>query len=99
MGMLNRAQPSVVLCLSGLALAGGLGGCASQQRAQPPQQAQLTRAISAPERLGPPQYLPESSRAILRGHMPSHARDMGDLMSAIMLLHYDEIHERAEVIA
>jgi hypothetical protein len=31
--------------------------------------------------------------------MPSHARDMGDLMSAIMVLHYDEIHERAEVIA
>src|SRR2546423_10700977 len=31
--------------------------------------------------------------------MASHAGDMGQLMSAIMLLHYDEIHERAEDIA
>ena len=55
-------------------------------RAAPPQQAQRTRAVSAPQRAEPPQYLPGTARAILQKRMASHARDMGDLVSAIMLL-------------
>jgi hypothetical protein len=89
----RRAMPWLV------ALAGASGACASRQQSQPPQQAELLRAISPPERLGPPDYLPASARAVLRSLMPAHAHDMGALMSAIMVLHYDEIDERATAIA
>jgi cytochrome c556 len=74
-------------------------GCASHQRPQPPQEAQLVRAISPPARLEAPDYLPASARLLLRERMTAHARDMGQLMSAIMLLHYGEVHERAQAIA
>jgi hypothetical protein len=82
-----------------LALAAASGACASRQQSQPPQEAQLLRAISPPDRLGPPDYLPASARSVLRTLMPAHASDMGALMSAIMVLHYDEIDERARAIA
>jgi cytochrome c556 len=74
--------------------------CASQEAAhQPPQQVQLTQAISTPERQAPPEPLAPAARAILKERMASHARDMGELVSAIMLLKYPEIAERADTIA
>jgi hypothetical protein len=83
-----------------VALGASLGACASQpDRNQPPQQAQLVQAVSPPSRLEPPEYLSGTARAVLRTRMASHARDMGDLMSAIMVLQYDRIRERSEAIA
>ena len=73
--------------------------CASQEAAhQPPQQAQLAQAISTPERQDPPEPLAPATRAILKERMASHARDMGELVSAIMLLKYPEIAQRADAI-
>jgi cytochrome c556 len=89
-----RHQSSKLPVLLGCAL-GAWTSCARQQTPQPAQQAQLTQAISAPNRLRPPDQLPEPARAILRNLMGSHAREMGDLMSAIMILKYDEIHDDA----
>jgi cytochrome c556 len=74
-------------------------GCAGKSVQAPPQQAQLTRAVSPPKRLEPPDDLPEAARAVLRTMMSSHARNMGDLMTAIMVLDYPRIHESAEAIA
>jgi hypothetical protein len=73
--------------------------CATQRADHPPQQVQLSRAVSAPGRLDPPDYLPAEARALLRGRMASHARDMADLMSAVMILRYDEIASRAQKVA
>ena len=74
--------------------------CASQTPTNPPpQQAQLARAIAAPDRTGPPQPLSPAAREILKTRMASHARDMGDLVSAIMLLDYDRIAQTGEGIA
>jgi hypothetical protein len=95
--MLHCDKTTTMLWL--VALAAASGACASQPQSRPPQEAQLLRAISPPERLGPPDYLPASARSVLRSLMPAHARDMGALMSAIMVLHYDEIDERASAIA
>lgn len=76
-----------------------VAACATQRSDHPPQQVQLTRAISAPSRLEAPEYLPAEARALLRGRMASHARDMADLMSAVMILRYEEIAGRAQRIA
>lgn len=74
--------------------------CAGQEAThQPPQQAQLAQAISTPERQAPPEPLSPTARAILKERMASHARDMGELVSAIMLLKYPEIAQRADAIA
>jgi cytochrome c556 len=73
--------------------------CATQPPPAPPQQAQLTRAVSAPQRAEPPQYLPGTARAILQKRMAFHAQDMGDLVSAIMILQYDRVRDRATAIA
>jgi hypothetical protein len=74
--------------------------CASQQaRHRPLQQAQLTQAISTPARQEPPEPLSPAARAILKERMASHARDMGQLVSAIMLLEYPAIAQRADAIA
>jgi cytochrome c556 len=77
------------------------GGACSEPpvRAQPPQQAQLKRAISPPERLGPPDDLSSTARELLKSRMASHARDMADLMSAIMVLDYPRIRDDANRIA
>jgi cytochrome c556 len=64
-----------------------------------PQEVQMTKAVSAPDRLTPPEDLSGTARAILRTRMAFHARDMGALMSAVMLLKYELIHERATGIA
>jgi cytochrome c556 len=74
--------------------------CASQPpSSQPPQQAQLAQAIAAPDRATPPEPLSPAAREILKGRMASHARDMGDLVSAIMVLDYARIAQRADGIA
>jgi len=74
-------------------------GCAGKGTQDPAQQVQLTRAVSPPKRLEAPDYLPEAARAVLRTMMASHSQDMGDLMTAIMVLDYPRIRERADGIA
>lgn len=85
------------------ALCGGIAisaACASQQaRNQPPQQAQLASAVSTPNREEPPEYLSGTARAVLKARMASHTREMTDLVSAIMVLRYPTIAERADRIA
>jgi cytochrome c556 len=76
-----------------------LTACAGKSVQEPPQQAQLTRAVSPPKRLEPPDYLPEAARSVLRTMMASHARNMGDLMSAIVVLDYPRIREGADAVA
>jgi cytochrome c556 len=87
---------SVVGAAASLAI--GLG-CASKEANQPPQVDQLTRAISAPDRPGPPEPLSPAARALLKERMASHAEDMSDLVSGIMLLEYSRIITRADKIA
>jgi hypothetical protein len=85
--------------ISVLGLAGLVGlGCASKQANQPPQVDQLTRAISAPDRPGPPEPLSPVAKALLKERMASHAEDMSDLVSGIMLLEYSRIITRADKI-
>jgi cytochrome c556 len=74
-------------------------GCAAPAAHQPPQQQQLARAISAPDRRGTPDHLPEAARQVLRTTMASHARNMADLMAAIMVLDYPRIHTGADAVA
>jgi cytochrome c556 len=73
--------------------------CAGKVTQEPPQQAQLARAVSPPRRLEAPDYLPEAARSVLRTIMASHARNMGDLVSAIMVLDYPRVRESAEAVA
>jgi cytochrome c556 len=111
-GVVDRWPPLAAVLLMGpamatrslvrdLLLAASLlgAGCAGKAAQEPPQQAQLTRAVSSPRRLEAPDYLPEAARSVLRTMMASHAHSMGDLMSAIMVLDYPRIHEGAEAIA
>jgi cytochrome c556 len=77
-----------------------LSACANQTTAdQPPQQAQLARAVAAPERVNPPEPLSPAAREILKTRMASHARDMADLVSSIMVLDYGRIVQTGEAIA
>lgn len=76
--------------------AGAAGGCATPPA--PPQQTQLARALSPPERDVPPAELPAPARALLKSRMANHVRDMGDLVSAIMILDYPRIEEQARRI-
>jgi len=74
--------------------------CASETTAnEPPQQAQLARALAAPDRAGPPQPLSPAAREILKARMASHARDMGELVSAIMVLDHDRVAQTSDAIA
>lgn len=84
--------------LGTVSLALGLS-CASKEANQPPQMEQLTHAISAPERPSPPEPLSPQAKAILTDRMASHAEDMSDLVSAIMLLEYSRIITDADKIA
>jgi cytochrome c556 len=91
-----RTHFSIVVMISALAAS----ACAGKQpRQEPPQQPQLARALSPPARLAPPEYLPATARALLRTRMASHARDMGDLMNAIMVLDYPNIASHATAVA
>jgi len=73
--------------------------CASREANQPAQFDQLTRAITAPDGPPAPEPLSDEARALLRERMSSHAEDMSDLVSAIMLLQYSRIIGRADKIA
>jgi hypothetical protein len=73
--------------------------CATPARNQPPQQIQLAQAVAPPSRLAAPEPLSMTARSILKARMASHARDMGDLVSAIMLLRYPSIQTGARRIA
>lgn len=73
------------------------GACATPPA--PPQETQLARALSPPERRGPPTPLPEPARALLKAGMANHARDMAELVSAIMILDYPRIASEADRIA
>jgi hypothetical protein len=81
------------LCVGGVLLLAV--SCAATAPNQPAQQTQLVAAVSAPVRLRPPEQLSGTARTILRARMSSHTRDMRTLVSAIMALHYPEIHEGA----
>jgi hypothetical protein len=70
----------------------------SSEPPTPPQQPQLLAAVGPPARLEAPEYLPEIARNILRTRMASHANDMGQLMSAIMILDYPRVEESAKAI-
>src|SRR5689334_23127133 len=78
-----------------------VGACAAQPAA-PPQQGQLARAVAPPAtepHLEPAQPLPGAARAVLKSRMASHVRDMTALVSAIMVLDYASIHQRAMDVA
>jgi hypothetical protein len=76
---------------AGLSAVVAMTSCAAPQRAEPVQGTQLTQAVSPPPRLRPPEQLSEAARAMLKTRMASHARDMADLMSAILVLDYEPI--------
>jgi len=73
--------------------------CATPKANRPPQMAQLNQAITPPERVGPPEPLSPTARAILKDRMASHAQEMSGLVSAIMLLQYSDVVTRADRIA
>jgi cytochrome c556 len=73
--------------------------CASPEANRPPQMAQLTQAITPPDREGPPEPLSLAARTLLQDRMSSHAQDMSQLVAAIMLLEYSDIITRADKIA
>jgi cytochrome c556 len=82
-----------------VALATSAASCATSSPAPtPPQEPQLLAAVGPPARLEPPEYLPDIARNILRARMASHAHDMGELMSAIMILDYPRVHDGAQAI-
>jgi len=76
-----------------------LTSCASQPAPQPPQQAELSRALSEPTRREPPEPLSPAARNLLKTRMKSHTNDMADLVSAIMVLDYPAIVQRSHAIA
>ena len=80
-------------------LAGGaVSSCATAPPPHAPQQDQLAQAVAAPDRTGPPQYLSNTARELLRARMASHANDMSQLVQAIMILQYPRIAEGAAAI-
>jgi len=96
---MRNHNPSPIGRLPVLAVCALAAACASQSANQPPQQAQLAEAIAAPDRTDPPEPLSPVARALLKERMAAHARDMGELVSAIMVLQYDGIAARADKIA
>jgi cytochrome c556 len=77
-----------------------VGACADQRaRDQPPQRAQMVRAVATPGGGDLAEPLLPAARAILKERMSSHAVDMGMLVSAIMVLDYPSIVDRANAIA
>lgn len=90
---IHSPLPFLVLVLFAVAAI----GCATPQ--QSPQQRQLTQAVSPPDRLRPSEPLSDVARALLKARMADHARDMGGLVSDIMILQYDRIEQGARRIA
>jgi hypothetical protein len=79
--------------------------CASQPRpepTQPPPQQQQPVALAVspgPSHLEPKQPLPPLARSFVKGRMANHARNMTDLIAAIMSLDYAAIDRGARGIA
>lgn len=97
---MNHSSPRKLrTVLASLSLLAGLTvtSCATTEP-HAPQQDQLAQALAAPDRHDPPQYLSNTTRELLRARMASHANDMGELVSAIMILQYPRIAERAAAI-
>jgi hypothetical protein len=76
-----------------------LSSCAAPQAYQPPQQTQATRAVETPKRTDPAQPLSPAARELLKVRMAAHARNMNDLVSAIMVLDYLRIEQQSDQIA
>jgi len=91
-----RTLPAALASLS--LLAGVAAASCATTEPHPPQQDQLAQALAAPDRREPPQYLSNTTRELLRARMASHANDMGELVSAIMILQYPRIAEKAAAI-
>lgn len=83
----------------GLLLAGLLSAQACAPQIQPPQRAQQASAVAPPKTGRPVEPLSPAVQALLRQRMVSHANDMNELVSAIMILDYPLIADRAEKIA
>lgn len=97
-GMTTLARPNI-WCVALFAAVFLFAACANQTAEdQPPQRAQLTQAISTPRRNEPPEPLTQAARVFLKQRMAAHARDMDQLVSAIMLLEYPNIAARADKI-
>ena len=96
---IQQTSRTTSMFLAVIVSAVALGACAAAGQNQPPQQRQLAEAVAAPSRLRPPEQLSASARDLLRVRMSSHARNMADLVSAIMVLHYERIQEDATAIA
>jgi hypothetical protein len=82
-----------------LAILVALSACASPQAQQPPQRAQAARAVESPQRTDAVEPLSPAARNLLKARMASHARDMNDLVRAIMTLDYLRIEQRGDQIA
>jgi hypothetical protein len=96
---MHMLAPNRVVRLMLAGVAAAIAACATPPSHQPPQQPQLTSAVAPPPRLRPPDHLLGTAREILRGRMASHSNDMRELMSAIMILDYPRIDDRATAIA
>jgi cytochrome c556 len=72
--------------------------CATPASQRPVQERQFTEAVSAPARLTPVQPLPPPMGELLRERMGFHAREMGRLMEAVMILDYPTVEAGAEAI-
>lgn len=70
----------------------GCPSCAtsSDRDRPPPQKQQLLQAFEAPVRTTPPEFIPDAARAMLRARMALHAKDMLELMSAVVGVRYVE---------
>ena len=90
----NRSRPHLLL-----ALLLPLSACASPQAYQPAQRTQAARAVETPTRNDPAEPLSPAARQVLKARMASHARDMNDLVLAIMTLDYLRIEQRGDQIA
>jgi cytochrome c556 len=94
----RRWSPSLGRLAPALPVALALA-CASASPPEPPQAKQFRSAVSAPQRLAPPEDLSGTARHILRSRMASHADDMGALVGAVMVLDYRSVEERARHIS
>jgi hypothetical protein len=65
----------------------------------PAQEARRRDASPPPSRLEPPASLPGPARLVLRNLMASHAREMHDLDTAVLIVDYDRIEEDARMLA
>src|SRR4051812_28632372 len=76
-----------------------LAACAGQPPPRPPQEPELSSALSEPTRREPPEPLSPAARQLLKSRMKSHAHDMADLVAAIMVLDYPAVAQRSHTIA